>query len=48
MTSPDDTTNTMTTIGYLAATGTGEARDKHGNLLDKDGNLVAPQEKDDN
>lgn len=32
-----------TVIGQITATGTGEARDKDGNLLDQWGNLVAPQ-----
>lgn len=35
--------NPPTAIGKLTATGTGEARDRDGNLLDNKGNVVAPQ-----
>lgn len=39
----------MTPIGYLSATGTGEVRDADGNLLDRSGHIVTPQnEKDEN
>ena len=35
-----------TTVGKLSATGTGECRDKDGNLLDSLGFVVQRQEKD--
>lgn len=44
MTTPDDSQQIPpTAIMQLAATGTGEARDADGNLLDNEGNIVAPQ-----
>jgi hypothetical protein len=39
-------TTPPTTIGELSATGTGECRDKDGNLLDNLGFVVQRQEKD--
>lgn len=38
--------NQPTVVSQLTATGTGECRDKHGNLLDSDGKPVDEQKED--